>query len=55
MEELHGLMFEERKRQRSESDGPFDKNTCDNMTNNESGFSKFDYSDSSPQFLATLS
>lgn len=53
-DELSGLIFEERKRQRSGDNGLFDKNNNDKMVETGSGFSDLDYSESSPQFLATL-
>lgn len=53
-EELSGLMFEERKRQRSENEGLFEKVVSGNNSTTDSGLSGLDYSDSSPQFLAKL-
>ena len=53
-DELNGLLFEERKRQRSESSIGFDNNKGGLPLNTKSTFSGLDYSESSPQFLATL-
>lgn len=54
IEELNGLLFEERKRQRSDSVGTFNKNACDKNTNLDSEFSNLDYTESAPQLFATL-
>ncbi|KAK1360611.1 hypothetical protein POM88_045085 [Heracleum sosnowskyi] len=53
-EELSGLLFEERKRQRSEMDGPFERTIAGNSSKPGSRLSDLDYPESSPQFLATL-
>ncbi|KAL1824155.1 hypothetical protein ACET3Z_010933 [Daucus carota] len=54
-EELRGLIFEERKRQRSDSDGPENiSNICQQSLTSDAGFSGSDCSRSSPHFLATL-
>lgn len=53
-DELNGLLFEDRKRQRSDSSIVINKVQDTNKTNTESGFSGQDYTDSSPNFLATL-
>lgn len=47
-DELSGLTFEERKRQRSGDNGPFDNSNSNNMVETDSGFSGLDYSESSP-------
>lgn len=50
---MNGLLFEERKRQRSEA-GLSPNENSKKVSNNESVFSKTDYADSSSTLLAKL-